>query len=67
MGGVKLVAVYHDFEAETGGMDYGSEIDFIAAYKFSKNYSILFKYSAYDADDYSSDTDKAWLMLSAAF
>ena len=67
VGGVKLVAVYHDFEAETGGMDYGSEIDFIAAYKFSKNYSVLFKYAAYDADDYASDTDKAWLMLSAAF
>lgn len=67
VGGVKLVAVYHDFQAEIGGMDYGSEIDFVAAYTFSKNYSVLFKYAAFDADDYASDTDKAWLMVTAAF
>ena len=67
IGGVKLVAFYHDFEAESGGMEYGSEIDFIAAYSFSKNYKVLFKYAAYDADDYASNTDKAWLMLTAAF
>ena len=67
LGGVKLVAVYHDFQAETGGMDYGSEIDFVAAYTFCKKYSVLFKYAAYDADDYSTDTDKAWLMVTAAF
>ncbi len=67
IGGVKLMAVYHDFEAESGGMEYGSEIDFIAAYSFSKNYKVLFKYAAYDADDYASNTDKAWLMLTAAF
>ncbi len=67
VAGVKLIAFYHDFEAETGGMDYGSEFDFIAAYKFNQNYSVLFKYAAYDADDFATDTDKAWLMLSAAF
>ncbi|MBL4780914.1 MAG: alginate export family protein [Porticoccaceae bacterium] len=67
VGSVKLVAFYHDFEAESGGMDYGSEIDFVAAYTFSKNYSVVLKYAAYDADDYSTDTDKAWLMLTADF
>ncbi len=67
IAGVKLVAFYHDFEAETGGMDYGSEFDFVAAYKLSKNYSVLFKYAAYEADDFSTDTDKAWLMVTAAF
>ena len=67
IGGVKLLAVYHHFEAENGGMNYGSEIDFVAAYTFSKNYKLLFKYAAYDADEYATDTDKAWLMLTAAF
>jgi len=67
VGDVKLIAFYHDFQAETGGADYGTEIDFVAIYKFAKNYSVLFKYAAYDADDYSSDTDKAWLMVTAAF
>lgn len=67
VAGIKLIAFYHDFEAETGGMNYGSEFDFIAVYKISKNYSVLFKYAAYDADDFATDTDKAWLMLTAAF
>ncbi|HAD09739.1 MAG TPA: hypothetical protein DCF62_09675 [Porticoccaceae bacterium] len=67
IGPVKLIAFYHDFEAETGGMDYGDEIDFIAAYKINANYSVLFKYAAYDADDFATDTDKAWLMVSASF
>lgn len=67
IGPVKLIAFYHDFEAETGGMDYGDEIDFIAAYKVNDNYSVLFKYAAYDADQWATDTDKAWLMVSASF
>lgn len=67
LGGVKLVAFYHDFEANEGSMDYGSEIDFVASYAFNKNYSVLFKYAAYDADEFSTDTDKVWLMLTAAF
>ena len=67
VGGVKLIAFYHEFEAEEGSMDYGSEVDFIAAYKINENYSVLFKYAAYDADEFATDTDKAWLMLSAAF
>ena len=67
LGSVKLIAFYHDFEAETGGANYGSEFDLVAAYKISERYSVMFKYAAYDADDFGSDTDKAWLMLSAAF
>ncbi len=67
IAGVTLIAFYHDFKAEKGGMDYGSEMDFVATYPISKNYSVLFKYAAYDADDFSVDTDKAWLELSAAF
>lgn len=67
VGPVKLIAFYHDFEAETGNMDYGDEINFIAAYKINDHYSVLFKYAAYDADQWATDTDKAWLMVSASF
>ena len=67
IGPVNLVAFYHDFEAETGGMDYGDEIDFIATYKINDTYSLMFKYAAYDADQWATDTDKAWLMVSASF
>ena len=67
IGSVNLVVFYHDFEAETGGMEYGDEIDFIATYKINDTYSLMFKYAAYDADEWATDTDKAWLMVSASF
>ena len=67
ISGVKLVLFYHDFDSEENSMDYGSEIDFVASYSFKENYQILFKYAAYNADEYKTDTDKAWLMISAAF
>ena len=65
--GVKLIAFYHDLKAETGNLDYGTELDLVAVYKFSKNYSMFVKYAAYDADDFATDTDKISVMFTAAF
>lgn len=65
--GVKLVATYHDFSSDVNGIDYGSEIDLVAAYKVNKNYSLLAKYANYSADSFATDTDKLWLMLTAKF
>jgi Alginate export len=59
--GVKLLGVYHDFQADKGGSDYGSEIDLLAARKFSKNYTAGIKYASYNADNFAVDTDKFWL------
>lgn len=59
--GVKLLGVYHDFQADAGSTDYGTEIDLLAAKKFGKNYSAGIKYATYDKDDYAVDTDKFWL------
>ena len=65
--GVKLVATYHDFSSDVNGIDYGSEIDLVAAYKVNKNYSLLAKYANYSSDSFATDTDKLWLMLTAKF
>jgi len=59
--GIKLLGVYHDFSANDGGADYGTEIDLLAAYKYNKNFSTGLKYANYDADDFSVDTKKYWL------
>ncbi|MGI9236970.1 MAG: alginate export family protein [Woeseiaceae bacterium] len=60
--------VYHDFSAETGGGDYGSEIDLSAGRGFGERYKLLFKLAAFNADSTAyTDTTKAWLMLSAGF
>ena len=65
--GVKLVATYHDFSSNVNGIDFGSEINLVAAYKVNKNYSLLAKYANYSADSFATDTDKLWLMLTAKF
>ncbi|MFC3150776.1 alginate export family protein [Litoribrevibacter euphylliae] len=73
VAGVKLMAVYHEFEAdeESNGVDdLGSELDLLVAKKFSDNYSGGIKYAAYSAGDDAAgkvDTDKAWLWMSAKF
>ena len=65
--GVKFVATYHDFSSDEGDIDYGSEIDLVAAYKFNKHTTGLLKFAAYDADQFATDTTKVWAMLSFAF
>lgn len=61
VAGVKLLGVYHDYEADTGGADYGDEWGLLASKKFGKHYSAGIKYSSYDADTFGVDTDKLWL------
>ena len=59
---------YHDFSAETGGDDYGSEIDFSAGRSFGDQYGLLLKLAAFNADDPPFvDTTKVWVMLTASF
>ena len=64
--GVKLMAVYHDFKADSGGADYGTETDLLAAKKIGK-YTLLAKYASYSADTHATDTQKMWLMGQASF
>lgn len=60
--------VYHDFSAESGGDDFGSEIDLSAGRSLGERYKLLLKLAAFDSDDPAySDTTKAWLMLTAGF
>lgn len=65
--GVKLVATYHDFTSNEGDIDYGSEIDLVAAYKFNKHASGLLKFAKYSADDHGTDTTKLWAMATFSF
>lgn len=70
--GTKLMAVYHDFDSERGGMDYGDELNLLAAKTFKgkgpvKSWSLALKYADYDADTFSVDTEKFWFVLGAKF
>ncbi len=61
LAGIKLLAVYHDFQSDKGGADYGSEINLLAARKFSGRYTLGLKYAGYNADEWQDDTNKFWL------
>lgn len=65
--GTKAALIYHDFSADDGGADYGSEIDIAITKKINDQWSVLFKYSRYNEDGFSSDTSKAWFMVTANF
>jgi len=70
VAGVKLSATYHDFSSDEGSIDFGNELDLVAAYKINKNYGALVKfanYSAGDSDQAQTDTNKLWLQLTAKF
>jgi len=67
VGGVKLVATYHNFDSSEGNISYGSEIDLVAAYKFNKYANGLLKFASYDADEHATDTTKLWAMVNFVF
>ncbi|SFC16962.1 alginate export family protein [Pseudoalteromonas denitrificans] len=67
IGPVAVSATYHDFSSDVDSIDYGSEIDLTAKYKFSKKVTGLIKYADYSADDHGVDTSKLWLMVNVNF
>ena len=63
-----LQLVYHDFSAETGGVDFGREINASASRPFHDRYSLLLKFASFDADsDNFEDVTKFWAMVTARF
>jgi len=67
VSGVKLSATYHDLSSDVDGIDYGTELDLVAAYKINKSYGVLAKFAAYDADEHKTDTNKLWIQATAKF
>lgn len=63
VAGIKLKAIYHQFDADFGGADYGSEIDVLAVKALSKSTKLLLKFADYRAVSHGADTRKLWLMF----
>jgi len=66
LSNLSISAGYHQFWAEKGGSHYGSEWDVGLFKKFPTEFgafSLGVQYASYNADSYSSDTDKLWLTL----
>jgi hypothetical protein len=67
LDGIVAKAIYHDFSAENGGADYGSEWNFLVKKDFLEHYGVLVKYATYDADTFGNDVQKLWVQFSAKF
>jgi Alginate export len=64
VNGYNFKAVYHDFSTDEGGVDLGTELDFVVSKKLNKNLSGLIKFASFDSDNATySSRDKFWLML----
>ena len=62
-----LLAVYHDFAADSGGASWGTEIDAQVVYTAPWKQNVGLKYASYSADDWRTDTDKIWLWTQWGF
>jgi hypothetical protein len=66
-GQLKLQGIWHDFSADEGRADYGTEMDLLGVLTLRQIYSILVKYAKYDADEHALDTDKLWVQVQVKF
>ena len=62
-----MTVVYHDFRADTGGADYGTETDAVVSWRAPWDQTFAFKAAAYDADTFSSDVSKLWVWTAWGF
>ncbi len=65
----RIVAIYHVFESDRDGKDYGDEFDLIYAKKLSKSLNLIAKTALYNEgeDLKNNDTTKYWLTLDYKF
>lgn len=63
----RFMLVYHDFKSDGGDFDFGTELDGELVYKAPWQQTFALKFAAYDADDFSTDTEKVMLWSSYTF
>lgn len=67
IGKVAWMAKYHEFSADEGNADYGSEFNIQVTRPLVGKLNGGLKYGAYSADTLAVDTDKLWAWLGYAF
>jgi len=67
LGKFKLLGIYHDFSADSGGGKWGTELDAAVIYNAPWKQQFAIKYAGYSADQHATDTKKVWLWTSWGF
>jgi hypothetical protein len=67
LNGTKAAVVYHDFSAERGSSDYGTEWNALLEQTFEKHYTAGIKFASYNADDLYTDTVKVMPYVQVKF
>ena len=67
LGKAAWMVKYHDFSADQGGADYGTEINLQVTRPLVGKLNGGLKYGAYSADTLAADTDKLWAWLGYSF
>lgn len=63
--GIKADLVYHQFDSDFGGIDYGSEWNASLGFKLGP-VNLMAKYANYNASGFAVDTEKVWLQAEIA-
>ena len=64
---VTFKAAYHDFQSETGSLDYGHELDLLAQIVIRKEVLLFIKYAHYLTRGYAETTKKFWTGFQISF
>ena len=67
MRGANVSLIYHRFNPEAGGPDYGLEWDLVIKKPLAERYSIVLKHADYDVRSFVTDAAKLWIMATAKF
>ena len=66
IGKGSMRALWHDFQADSGADEYGDELDLVFTWPLAKDVTGGLKYADYSADDFATDTRKAWIWVEAS-
>lgn len=64
--GLNVAVTYHQFDSDTGGLNYGSEWNAQAGFRLGR-VNLLAKYADYDRKSFGADTRKLWLQAEFAY
>ena len=63
LGQAKWAVSWHDFDAERGSADFGTELDASLGYPLPWGFNALVKLARYDSDGFGADVTKVWVQL----